>query len=58
MANNYEDPKLLHRLIRSVAGLAVASFFTEVRIKGEENVPQRGPIIVYGASVTREEQTY
>jgi len=54
MASNYEDPKLLHRLIRTVAGIAVASFFTEVRIKGEENVPQRGPIIVYGAATQEE----
>ncbi|KAF9020653.1 glycerol-3-phosphate-acyltransferase [Hymenopellis radicata] len=37
---------VLHRIIRCVAGLAAASFFTEVRVIGGENVPKDGPIIV------------
>lgn len=41
------DYKLLHRLIRGTAGLAVDSFFTELRVIGGENVPMEGPIIVY-----------
>lgn len=38
--------KVLHRLIRGAAGLAVDSFFTELRVIGGENVPKSGPIIV------------
>ncbi|KAF8161060.1 hypothetical protein B0H34DRAFT_699266 [Crassisporium funariophilum] len=40
------DTKPLHRLIRFISGLAVDSFFTEVRVIGGENVPRDGPIIV------------
>ena len=40
------DPKVLHRVIRFISGLAVSSFFTEVRVIGGENVPMDGPIIV------------
>ena len=40
------DTKPLHRLIRFISGLAVDSFFTEVRIVGGEYVPKEGPIIV------------
>jgi len=47
-ANN--DIKALHRLIRFISGLAVTSFFTEVRVIGGENVPKTGPIIVYVVS--------
>jgi glycerol-3-phosphate O-acyltransferase/dihydroxyacetone phosphate acyltransferase len=43
-----DDFKALHRLIRTISSLAVHSFFTELRIIGGENVPQDGPIIVYG----------
>lgn len=39
--------KPLHRLIRGTAGLAVDSFFTELRVIGGENVPKSGPIVVY-----------
>ncbi|KAJ6625367.1 glycerol-3-phosphate-acyltransferase [Mycena sp. CBHHK59/15] len=38
--------KVLHRAIRYTSGLAAASFFTEVRVIGGENVPKDGPIIV------------
>jgi 1-acyl-sn-glycerol-3-phosphate acyltransferase len=38
--------KPLHRLIRFLSGLGAASFFTEVRVIGGENVPKEGPIIV------------
>jgi hypothetical protein len=40
------DYKVLHRLIRGTAGLAVDSFFKELRVVGGENVPMTGPIIV------------
>ena len=40
------DPKLLHRVIRRLAGWAVWSFFTELHVIGGENVPKNGPIIV------------
>ncbi|KAJ6594540.1 hypothetical protein B0H19DRAFT_1095921 [Mycena capillaripes] len=40
------DLKILHRGIRYMSGAAAASFFTEVRVIGGENVPQDGPIIV------------
>lgn len=38
--------KLLHRVLRTLAGWAVLSFFTEIHIIGGENVPADGPIIV------------
>ncbi|KAJ3524678.1 hypothetical protein NM688_g8520 [Phlebia brevispora] len=41
-----EDAKILHRVLRRVAGWAVTSFFTEIHVIGEENVPKSGPIIV------------
>ncbi|PFH44974.1 hypothetical protein AMATHDRAFT_164245 [Amanita thiersii Skay4041] len=41
-----QDRKVLHRLIRYVSGLAAASFFTEIRVIGGENVPQVGSILV------------
>ncbi|KAK0448657.1 hypothetical protein EV421DRAFT_1783752 [Armillaria borealis] len=37
---------LLHKAIRYVVGVAAGSFFTEIRVIGEENVPKDGPIIV------------
>ncbi|KAK0505265.1 hypothetical protein EDD18DRAFT_1061095 [Armillaria luteobubalina] len=37
---------LLHKVIRYVVGVAAGSFFTEIRVIGEENVPKDGPIIV------------
>ena len=40
------DAYILHRIIRRLAGWAVWSFFTEVHVIGEENVPKEGPIIV------------
>ncbi|EGO00424.1 hypothetical protein SERLA73DRAFT_181008 [Serpula lacrymans var. lacrymans S7.3] len=40
------DVKVLHRVIRRLAGWAVWSFFTEVHVIGGENVPVEGPIIV------------
>ncbi|KAG6334586.1 hypothetical protein ID866_4496 [Astraeus odoratus] len=40
------ESKALHRVIRQLAGWAVWSFFTEVRVVGAENVPPNGPIIV------------
>ncbi|KAI0784612.1 hypothetical protein C8Q75DRAFT_699868, partial [Abortiporus biennis] len=40
------DSKVIHRVIRKVAGWAVVAFFTEIRVIGEENVPKNGPIIV------------
>lgn len=40
------DSKALHRVIRFISGLAVSSFYTEVRVIGGENVPKDGPIIV------------
>ncbi|THH14024.1 hypothetical protein EW146_g6264 [Bondarzewia mesenterica] len=45
-----EDNKVLHRVLRGIASWAVYSFFTEVRVIGEENVPRHGPLIVYVAS--------
>ena len=44
---SHSDGKFLHRLIRYVSGVAAASFFTEIRVIGGENVPHDGPIIVY-----------
>ncbi|TDL21704.1 acyltransferase [Rickenella mellea] len=40
------ESKVLHRVIRRIAGWAVWSFFTEVHVIGGENVPADGPIIV------------
>ncbi len=40
------DSKVIHRVIRRIAGWAVVSFFTEVHVIGGENVPEHGPIIV------------
>jgi 1-acyl-sn-glycerol-3-phosphate acyltransferase len=40
------DAYILHRVVRSLAGWAVWSFFTEVHVIGGENVPKDGPIIV------------
>ncbi|KAF8549758.1 hypothetical protein OG21DRAFT_1514834 [Imleria badia] len=40
------NPQTLHKVIRQLAGWAVWSFFTEVRVVGGENVPVEGPIIV------------
>ncbi|KAI0075672.1 hypothetical protein K474DRAFT_1624234 [Panus rudis PR-1116 ss-1] len=41
-----DDLKIIHRVIRRVTGWAVQSFFTEIRVIGEENVPKDGPLIV------------
>ncbi len=46
MPDTENDFFVLHRIIRYVAGLAAASFFTEVRVIGGDNVPKDGPIIV------------
>ncbi|KAI0313937.1 glycerol-3-phosphate-acyltransferase [Amylostereum chailletii] len=40
-----EDSKILHRILRGIAGWAVYAFFTEVRVIGGENVPRNGPLI-------------
>ncbi|OCB87279.1 hypothetical protein A7U60_g5607 [Sanghuangporus baumii] len=40
------ENKVLHRVLRRLAGWAVWSFFSEVHIIGEENVPADGPLIV------------
>ncbi|KAF8625412.1 hypothetical protein AX15_005376 [Amanita polypyramis BW_CC] len=45
-ACSHSDRKVLHRLIRYVSGMAAASFFTEIRVIGGENVPRNGPIII------------
>jgi glycerol-3-phosphate O-acyltransferase / dihydroxyacetone phosphate acyltransferase len=44
------DNKVLHRVLRRLAGWAVWSFFTEVHVIGGENVPLDGPLIVYAAN--------
>ncbi|EAU91635.2 hypothetical protein CC1G_09317 [Coprinopsis cinerea okayama7 len=44
-----EDFMLLHRIIRFLAYLSSHSFFHEIRVIGEENVPKDGPIIVLRA---------
>ncbi|THH02962.1 hypothetical protein EW145_g6650, partial [Phellinidium pouzarii] len=40
------ENKVIHRVIRRLAGWAMWSFFSEVHIIGEENVPVDGPMIV------------
>ncbi|GJE90098.1 glycerol-3-phosphate-acyltransferase [Phanerochaete sordida] len=40
------DAKIIHRVIRRVAGWAIVSFFSEIHVIGGENVPRDGPIIV------------
>ncbi|KAJ7028561.1 hypothetical protein C8F04DRAFT_62710 [Mycena alexandri] len=40
------DLKVLHRALRWMSSQAAASFFTEVRVIGGDNVPKDGPIIV------------
>ena len=40
------DGYYLHKFIRRIAGWAVVSFFTEIHVIGDENVPKHGPIIV------------
>ncbi|KAG6810973.1 hypothetical protein H0H92_009556 [Tricholoma furcatifolium] len=40
------NPQVLHRVIRQISDWALSSFFTEIRVIGEENVPRDGPIIV------------
>ena len=37
---------LLHSAIRKVASTALAGFFREVHVIGDENVPRDGPLIV------------
>ena len=44
--NHMSENKLLHRAIRQLAGWAIWSFFSEVHLIGEENVPKEGPMIV------------
>lgn len=44
-AHAMSDAKVIHRVIRRIAGLAVASFFSEVHVIGGESVPKTGPII-------------
>lgn len=44
-AHAMSDSKVIHRVIRRIAGLAVVSFFSEVRVIGGERVPREGPII-------------
>ncbi|KAJ7141153.1 glycerol-3-phosphate-acyltransferase [Mycena epipterygia] len=40
------DLQVVHRALRYMSSQAAASFFTEVRVIGGENVPKDGPIIV------------
>lgn len=40
-----DDNKVLHRVLRQIARWAVYSFFTEVHVISEENVPRKGPLI-------------
>ncbi|KAJ7782487.1 hypothetical protein DFH07DRAFT_935585 [Mycena maculata] len=40
------DLQLLHRVIRYMSSAGAASFFTEIRVIGGDNVPRDGPIIV------------
>ncbi|KAF8507482.1 glycerol-3-phosphate-acyltransferase [Hysterangium stoloniferum] len=37
---------LLHRVLRRIATWSVLSFFREIHVVGEENVPEDGPVIV------------
>jgi glycerol-3-phosphate O-acyltransferase/dihydroxyacetone phosphate acyltransferase len=37
---------LIHRALRKLASLALVSFYSELRVVGEENVPRDGPLIV------------
>lgn len=36
-----------HFLIRKVASAGLASFFREIHVIGEENVPLDGPVVLY-----------
>ncbi|KZS98328.1 glycerol-3-phosphate-acyltransferase [Sistotremastrum niveocremeum HHB9708] len=40
------DNLVLHRVIRRMAKLALAGFYSEIRVIGEENVPRDGPLII------------
>ncbi|KAJ7094994.1 hypothetical protein C8R44DRAFT_718292 [Mycena epipterygia] len=40
------DLQVVHRVLRYMSNQVAASFFTEVRVIGGENVPKDGPIIV------------
>ncbi|TFY71016.1 hypothetical protein EVG20_g1991 [Dentipellis fragilis] len=40
-----DNNMILHRVLVRIAGWAVYSFFTEVRVIGGENVPKHGPLI-------------
>lgn len=46
MSANNSNSMILHRVIRRLAGWAIWSFFSEIHIIGEENVPYDGPLIV------------
>ena len=37
----------MHFLIRELASAGLASFFREIRVVGEDNVPLDGPVILY-----------
>jgi hypothetical protein len=37
----------LHLFIRKIADAGIASFFREIRVIGEENVPLDGPVVLY-----------
>ena len=37
----------MHFFIRKVASAGLASFFQEIHVIGEENVPSDGPVILY-----------
>ena len=37
----------IHLLIRKIASAGLASFFREIHVIGEENVPSDGPVVLY-----------
>ncbi|KZT29092.1 glycerol-3-phosphate-acyltransferase [Neolentinus lepideus HHB14362 ss-1] len=37
---------ILHRVLVRIAGWAVVSFFSQIRVVGGENVPEHGPLII------------
>lgn len=40
------DLWILHRVLVRIAGWAVVSFFSQIRVIGGENVPEHGPLII------------
>jgi len=39
--------KLVYRALRKISDWVVSGYYSDVYVEGEENVPSRGPMIMY-----------